>query len=315
MSRRVLSWQCLLLTVLAVLLQGTVGRKVISLYCPDFSQHPSILDALQAALPHVDMSELISAEAMGAIPQDMPEALQTFSRVVSNVLQQRLYLTSWVSDAQYTVHFNESIDSLSFQDVFVVQENHFKFNALCQVLPLGIPYLSSLCHCSSTMQFQHSVWIQKQLPVHDLEEEVDKSRWCVRKARCTSNDMQIGKCHVHVDPIRRSCLILQHDELEVSQHWQQVNTVTAYEEKVPKLVNVLPTGWKKKFYHPYHKQAKQFVVDALSYIPYYLFNLCMGMFIMYYASDFAEDAVFHFFLEAFIGVFFALFILAFLGKK
>lgn len=287
-----------------------------SLYCPLDDNDPTIREIINAAIPWKDLSlDEISFDAllMEMIPEELQAPTQYIVNWKNQLLAVRPTFLLWLTLGRYRIHFDEKIfPSLSFNDIFIVQESHFRYNPICTVaMPKGIPFVSRVCHCEEKYRLENSDW-SKSGTLLDRNQE-DKSQWCVRKAPCTSRDLTSGLCEIYLDPARRSCLLIEHNKQ--SEIWEEMGSLLKFEMNIPKLKLLLPTGWVGRYTFDYEGKVKSFVAKVLDNIPFYFFNLVVGMFIMYFARDLAEDQFFQTIIQGIAGVFFGLFILMFVGHK
>ncbi len=219
----------------------------------------------------------------------------------------------WLTMGRYVVKFDESVlPSLSFNDVYIVQESHFRHNPLCAVaLPQGIPIVSSICHCDDKYRLENTEWSKSSILLDKTSE--DKSQWCIRKAPCTSRDLTLGVCEIYTDPARRSCLLLEHNENDGI--WEELEKLVKFEMSIPKLKSLLPTGWMKRYQFDYERMVKGYIEIVLDQIPLYLFNLTIGLFIMYFAKDLADDKGFQVIIQGLIGIFCGPLILFYISQR
>jgi hypothetical protein len=295
-------------------IEATTRRA--SLYCPNDDIDPTIREILDAAIPWKDLSlHQISVDdiVLNITPEEYLPPAKTILSWKNTILNIRPTFLLWLTLGRYIIKFDENTNPhWSFNDIHIVQESHFRHNPLCSLaMPKGIPVVSSICHCEEKYQLANSDW-SKFGAVLDLNKQ-DKSKWCVRKAPCTSRDMASGLCEIYTDPARRSCLLIEHNKVDTI--WKEVEESVGFNMSIPKLKLLLPTGWVKRYSFEYERIGKEHVAKVLDHIPFYLFNLLVGLFIMYFSRDLAEDGIFQAIIQGMIGIFFGLFMLMFVCQK
>ncbi len=292
----------------------TSKSRSASLHCP-FENNPTIGEILDAAIPW-DSLHLNKFSLKEYARFDFQKELQLIQFLISwktVITDFRPMYLLWLTMGRYVVKFDESVlPSLSFNDVYIVQESHFRYNPLCAVaLPQGIPIVSSICHCDDKYRLENTEWSKSSILLDKTSE--DKSQWCIRKAPCTSRDLTLGVCEIFTDPARRSCLLLEHNNNDGI--WEELDKLVKFEMSIPKLKSLLPTGWMKRYRFDYERMVKGYVGIVLDQIPLYLFNLTIGLFIMYFAKDLADDKGFQAIIQGLIGIFLGLFVLLFVFQR
>jgi hypothetical protein len=279
------------LLYIVFLLLVTVAKS--SLICEELNTGPTTLELLLYNLP-----DKLTTKLLELVP------------LSSEVWKYQIPLLSWMSDLVYVVTFPIS-ETISYKELYILQENHSKFNFLCNQFG-NYQVLNYFCSCPYNQQLVKS---PKFSNFQSLSSFPFDDSWCIRKAYCYKSDKRANDCTVHVDPFRKSCLYIDDEKSN-----KQVSI--DYFRDYPKLTRLLPANWNSTnpevegfFSEGTQDEMSEFFYQLLDKIPFYPFLFILGFFMIINAEEIAETTACQLIFESFIGISFALVVLFFLAQQ
>lgn len=322
-------------SLLLSLLRSTVPWLLLSL-CTQ--QNRLVVDAV----PALQESVLCRTEAHGipiseiifsAFPDSIDLKNKPFireltfssSRLLGDLSQATLPFHNWFADGVYSIITPDVREDPRGAEFFalitkisIIQSSCAKYDYFCSWLMPYVSWVPSRCHCSRSSRWTQLAGEDSHICKCDLN--------C---AKTTVSQAQ-GLCQAYVDPNRPSCVVIEHQPFPPPaidhEHHNDPESATAastpinataelsrfihYHSSFPTLVEYLPT--KLKSTATPKDKILRLVVLGCSYVPFYLFNLVLGLGILSQAEDIAENKYYLIVIEAIVGMMLALFLLLFL---
>ena len=287
-----------------------------NLICSDSSKklEPSISDIFQTLLGNltsqIDVNDYIPSDEKlsESIPEQLVHVLgDKFTSNVKNVANFEIPLIKLISNGLFTIDTNQ----ISYNDVYLIQENHYLVNFICENLGKYSEYFStSFCHCwSGEMLSGKTIGLSSKNNYYD-------TKFCSSRP-CSEKTMSLGTCEIVVDPFRRSCVKITSLE-EVNPLSVSYNLTIPTTESLGIFLKAMAQSFEnnlKEFDSNLNTNSivfdfiismlhilRIFVDKIFTRVPFYIFNLILGSLLFINAETLANSKIFQYLLVASIGL-------------
>ena len=278
-----------------------------ALYCNQRSAEPTIFEVLESAIPlNINSGILSDLEVDG------------YYNCGLSLLNNSIPIRTFFANGLYKVKFWDEGYELdyTFSDVYIIQEKFTAFNIPCSLLSsTNSSLFKFFCDCP-----KHTSSISNGgSKLINLESNPEMSEWCIQKAPCTDKNYQSGECVFTLDPFRRSCLLIDSENIDFSG-LNDARQYLQYSLQIPNLKDMLYSNSLIRKLLLAFDPSNSFLelvegingaMEVLSFIPSYLLSFAIGWYIVLYAAELAEWSWCQRAVEAFYGFFFALIVLVF----
>lgn len=301
------------------------------MFCNDDMNHygklePTIHEIFNTVIGN-DIAELINPEGLteklkdkihfnNSMQMNLFQTMTDFFYWIFNIIAfQEVPLLKVMSNGIHKIDMKD----ISFNDIYLYQENFYSLSYICQLdLVKENKFLfSSLCQC----------WTSESIPAKSLGYD-SNAAFCSSRP-CSDKSNYLGSCKVRVDPFRKSCI-------RVTSLYPLDKSIVTYNHSIPTLKpyvqylslfieSTIETSFDMNFEQLSRKMhtksnfmnqviwfmfyVDELLYDCLSNIPFYFFNLIMGMYLLYHSNAIASSKLFQYIFLSSIGIFFIFFYL------
>jgi hypothetical protein len=200
--------------------------------CNVKSLDPTIMNIVSDVLPSKMLNDYLNSVVID-FKSDKVYPWTSAYGALMNLLSIRLPIISFISNGYFRVEYEKPMESFSFNDIYLIQENYASLNFVCNTFGNVLGSMSPICKCWSGQPYENILEHQDPSVYHH------KAQWCVIKPSCTDKSLESGYCTVPTDPIRNSCILLDtKNYLRTEDKHQSYEDLVTYTRVIPTMDNV-----------------------------------------------------------------------------